>query len=111
MTNRNQVDMFGAPLPTAPHNHTDTSKEAAELVRPSVNAKQKRILDFLKLMDGTGATRDQIETALDIPGNTVRPRIKELIDAGLVAETLETRKTQRDRNAVVLVAVRFKDGE
>ena len=52
-----------------------------------------------------GLTAQEIEDRTGIAGNTVRPRLVELRDAGLIVEGPRFRKTRSGRWAVVWVAV------
>jgi len=116
-TNKGQIvavrpierDLFGNPVdPTAPYAPgSATSKEAARLIRPAVNACQMRVFRFIR--DHQPVTREQIGGGLDMPGSTVRPRVKELLDRGVIVEcngddgrTVETRQTRSGRKAVCL---------
>lgn len=89
---------------SAPHNGTPTSKAAAESVSPTT-AKTVRnaIYAYIELRGDTGATREEIENHMGIDGNTIRPRVVELINEGRVIGTDMQRKTSNGRNAEVLV--------
>lgn len=95
-------------LPTEPrpgtvaHNHTATSIAAADSIRESVSQLQAKVLSELKRRGDYGATRDELSLALSMLGNTLRPRVKELLDKGLIVETNERRQTASGRMAVVL---------
>ena len=84
-----------------PHNGTATSRAAAENQKPSkVKADRAAILAYVKSRDG--ATRDQIEVGLGMAGNTVRPRVWELIGYGHLEVTTEKRPTRAGSPAFVL---------
>lgn len=87
------------------HNGTPTSKAAAESMSP-VTAKTIRnaILAYIQVCGENGATRDEIERYMGIDGNTVRPRVAELLSMGKVKGCDRTRKTFSGRMAEVLVA-------
>ena len=90
---------FDAP----PTNHSPTSNAAAESIsRARRETDCARILAFI--IANCGATREEIELATGIRGNTVRPRCLDLIDAGRVYESAVTRKTTSGRKAFVLKA-------
>jgi hypothetical protein len=86
----------------------DTSREALASVQPYAPTIRQRIYDYIFARGAQGATADEIEAALGIPGSTVRPRILELErDTSQVQWTLQTRLTRRGRKAVVWVASDF----
>lgn len=106
----NQLLLFGSaprgtqasPLPV--HNGTSTSVAAAESVRVHAGSLRAMVLDFIRSKGDVGATRAEIEDGLNMSGNTVRPRVKELQVAGLVRDTEATRLTPSGRKASVLIA-------
>jgi predicted transcriptional regulator len=81
-----------------------TSLAARDSIREKAPSLRERIYAFIGEMPTCGATRDEIENHLHLSGNTVRPRVRELIDAGRIYETKETRLTRSGRNAFVLRA-------
>jgi response regulator of citrate/malate metabolism len=85
-----------------PDNGTTTSKAAAK----SVDAATLRacVLETIEAA-AAGLTREEIEAATGLSGNTVRPRVWELVHAGLVAEC-GTRRTASGRAAAVMVRVK-----
>ncbi len=86
--------------PTSP-----TSRAAAESVEPATAAAhRRRVLEYVSNRHD-GATREEIELATGLSGNTVRPRVVELIHAGSLRESNVTRKTRSGRNAAVLLRV------
>jgi hypothetical protein len=105
-----------APLaPSAPHNGTETSREAAESVVDTAEADRWRVLRFVASRGDYGATRQEIEAALSIGGDSVRPRVWECVEVEQVRrhfgvnEPLLTapghkRKTASGRSAFVLLA-------
>ncbi len=91
-----------------PHNGKDTSKAAAKVAFRKSWYFREKIHAFLIARGVKGATRFEIEEALrptlGIKGDTIRPRILELIARGMVEETPEMRRTVSGCNAKVLVA-------
>ena len=87
-----------------------TSQAAARRIESSGKAARDRarIFFFILARDSYGATREEIEKGLKLPGNTVRPRVWELLgNHGFpvhLAETLRTRRTMAGNKAYVLVA-------
>ena len=63
--------------PTAPHNGTETSKDAAESMKPHVNRVCSMVLKAIKQMPG-GLTCQEIEGILNMGSGTVTARINEL---------------------------------
>ena len=97
------------PLPQlwtdAPHNGTDTSRDAAHAIRKHLPAIESRVLVHLSGM-ANGATNDELEVVLGLIGSTVRPRIVELRDRGLVRDSGKRRPTRTGRNAIVWEVVK-----
>jgi hypothetical protein len=84
----------------------DTSAQAYALVQPSVPTIRQRIYNYIIERGVNGATADEIEAALNIPGSTVRPRLRELeFDLWRIYLTAATRLTRRGRKACVYVAL------
>ena len=88
-----------------PHAGTETSKAAAESMVPRAGAQRLRVLRFIQDTKDFGATACEIEGGLGLSGNSVRPRIVELRNAGLIINSGVTRKTPSGRAAQVYVAV------
>jgi hypothetical protein len=87
------------------HNGTATSIAAAESKRGSAATDRQRVLDAIRAAGIHGLTREQIEVATALTGNTVRPRVAELIAAGTIEEAGELRRTTTGRAARVLSVV------
>jgi hypothetical protein len=84
----------------------DTSLAALESVQPAVPSIRQRIYDYIASRGAEGATTDEVEAALNIPGNTVRPRMRELEFGNLKTQIMfswTTRATRRGRQAHVYV--------
>ena len=86
-----------------PHNRSATSHEAGERIRSTVPAMWKRVLEFLTACAAEGATDSEIQEALNLPGNTERPRRRWLVEHGYARDSGETRPTPSGRPAVVWV--------
>jgi hypothetical protein len=89
--------------PDYPSIPSDTSEAATEAVdAPKAAALRERIYDFILNAGARGATDEEIQDHLDIPGNTQRPRRWELSHKqDRIKPTGETRKTHTGRYAVV----------
>lgn len=92
------------------HNGSATSAAAARSIAPLVGTIRRRVLDFVRSQPD-GATADEIEAALGLSGNTVRPRLIELqgreSDGSdrFIRQTERTRLTHARRKAVVYEAI------
>lgn len=104
--NARQTTLFDETPP--PHNGTTTSKEAAAKVFRKSWFYREKIHAFLISRGEKGATRHEIEVGLratlGIKGDSIRPRVLELIERGLIIETAGVRPTSSGCNAKVLVA-------
>ena len=80
-----------------------TSVAAKVAIGPvAKNLRQQVFLHLLSLWP-SGATLNEIEAALEMPGNTVRPRRIELEKKGFVKDSGLRRVTPTGRNAIVWV--------
>jgi hypothetical protein len=86
---------------SAPHNGTPTSKDAAADIREHAPTLRAKVLAFVASRGFHGAAAYEIESALEMDGNTVRPRIVELREHGAIVPAEFTRKTPSGRRAVV----------
>lgn len=98
VSRRELLSRYEVGAPFAPK--SDTSREAAERIQPQ--AANLRAL-VLRTVAGTssGATAEEIETLTGLAGNTVRPRLVELVQRGQLAKSDRKRATRSGRNAVV----------
>ena len=96
--------MYGG-LP--PHQkHSDTSKMAALALDGTRRATLRAaVYRYVLSHGGDGATDQEIQNALDMNGNTERPRRRELEQAGLVIDSKQRRKTDAGKDAVVWTVV------
>lgn len=88
-------------MESAPHSGMRTSKDAAADIRPHVATLRSKVLAYVAACGERGATAQEVETALQLSGNTVRPRLVELRETGCLVPTEATRKTTAGRNAAV----------
>lgn len=93
-------------MTTAAHNGTRTSREAAQQILPFADNQRRRILEYLRLHFISGATREEIQDALGMQGDSVRPRVRELLKDHLISESDRTARTKSGRFAQVLFPVR-----
>jgi hypothetical protein len=87
--------------PELAHNGTPTSRAAAKKHRQHAAVQRSRVLAAI-IMAKDGATREELEGVTGLGGNSIRPRVRELIRAGLLKETGDTRKTRAGIAASVL---------
>lgn len=98
---------MGPTAPFAPG--SSTSRAAAQAVAARLPKLQAEVLEFVRARGARGATREELEQGLNMSGNTVRPRVKELLNpyrAGgpLLRVSDERRPTRSGMAAEVLVA-------
>jgi predicted ArsR family transcriptional regulator len=80
---------------------SDTSRDAAESMRPHVSELEREILEFVR-SDG-GATCDEVEDCMGIAHQTASARLKGLADKGLIKDSGARRPTRSGRAARVYV--------
>ena len=88
-----------------PHSGSTTSKAAAESMKPHAGQQREQVRRFFTDCGELGATQQEVELALGISGNSVRPRCKELEQSGEIKNSGSTRPTLAKRNAAVWVIV------
>lgn len=99
-------DLFGwAPPEPQPYRgeppaqaHSPTSVAAAEQIKKSIGPLHRQILDHLKHHPSTD---EEMMAALDMGGNTERPRRRELELMGKIENSGIMRQTKSGREAVV----------
>lgn len=92
--------LFDAPrLP--PHNAAPTSKAAAHAIAPVAGTQRAAILSAIRAAGVRGITDDELQATLGLDGSTIRPRSGELLAAGLIEKTNNTRPTRSGRQAAV----------
>jgi len=86
-----------------PEYPTETSEATAEAIDPKqAQALRERIFDFILNCGSFGATDEEIQERLLIPGNTERPRRWELSSKqDRIKPTGKTRETRTGRQAIV----------
>jgi hypothetical protein len=90
--------------------HGETARKAALEVRPCTGTQRDRILRTIDLSGWHGITRDELADRLSMSPNTVRPRVKELLDGGHIKVALDyTRKSNLGRDSEVLVGRRWPE--
>jgi DNA-binding MarR family transcriptional regulator len=80
-----------------------TSRDAALDAYPRQDSQRWRILMAVAAkLDGGGYTREELERITNLSGNTIRPRVQELIQGGFIEETDRTRPTRNGSEATVV---------
>jgi hypothetical protein len=77
------------------------SIEAALKALPKSGTKRRKIYEYLERQGANGATDEEIETALQISGNTVRPTRGGLVEDGFVRDAGFNRPTRSGNDATV----------
>lgn len=72
-------------------------------MQPVGSKLARRIFDYLASWDADGATDAEIEQALELSGNSERPRRIWLVKHGFVENSGETRPTPSGCNATVWI--------
>lgn len=83
--------------------HSRTSIAAAKSIKKALAPLQARVIGYLREC-AAGATDEQMATALNMQGNTLRPRRIELQERGFIRDSGLTLKTKAGRSAVVWIA-------
>lgn len=86
---------------------SETSRQASIKAYPKQGTQRWRIVEYLnrrpKVGKGSGATRNELAYVLDLTENSIRPRVKELLEGGWIIATDRTRQTDMACDAEVLV--------
>src|SRR5690349_9049778 len=96
-------DPGNPPDKSLPNSGTPTSKAAAGSMKTHAGQQRKLVRQFFVDRGSLGATQQEVELALGIAGNSVRPRCKELEQSGEIKNSGSTRPTLSRRNAAVWV--------
>lgn len=78
---------------------SEASRKAALEAYPKQGTQRWRIL---MVLTAGGQTRDELANALGLSPNTIRPRVRELIEGGWVEESERTRPSSAGQPAAVL---------
>jgi len=87
----------------APHNNTDTSKLAAEEIKPHLGHLQSTVYSYILKQGDSGATCEEVERALDLAHQTASARVYELHHKGRIKDSGHRRLTTKKRLAIVWV--------
>ena len=97
-------------MPRSFENGQPTSEEANILASPFKDLVRNEVWSYLANRGEQGATDQELEVALDRPGNTLRPARREQVKLGIVVESGRTRRTRSGRRAIVWILARFAAG-
>lgn len=86
--------------------HSATSRGAADSFAGKAANAREQVLAFLRRRGEEGATDEEMQDGLGMGQNTQRPRRVELVRAGLVTGSADTRETKAGRAATVWKAVK-----
>lgn len=95
-----EYELYGG---MAPHQNTDTSFAAAVAMTPKAQTLRKQVHECIIAL--SGATDEQVQKTLKMPGNTERPRRRELELLGMVKDSGLRRPTDSGKQAIVWEAV------
>lgn len=95
-------------FPEPPHNGTDTSRAAAESVRPYLNSVRGKVYNRIVESGEEGATCDELQEALGLLPQTCSARCNDLKKAKLIVDSGKRRPTKTGRSAMVYVAANEK---
>lgn len=88
-----------------PHNGTPASRIAAKLARPFASRQMEAVFDSIESAGAYGATDEEMQIALNMTGNSQRPRRCKLVEQGRVKDSGNLRLTSSGRPATVWVRV------
>ena len=84
---------------------SETSKAAADSMKPIAGSIKHRVYDFILRRGSTGATDDEIEVGLRLTHQTASARRRNLELAGALVKTDNKRPTRSGRSAFVYTAI------
>lgn len=87
---------------TPPHvTGSDTSRAAAEAIRPHAPCQRDRVLASITARHSEGMTCDEVEVALGLSHQTASARIRDLVKASVIVDSDSRRPTRTGRKAAV----------
>lgn len=78
-----------------------TSIAAAQKVLPRTGSLRRQVYEYILRQGLRGATDQEMELALSIDGNTIRPTRISLVKDGFILDTGSTRKNQHGNDCIV----------
>ena len=98
-------DLFGYPF--APGwKREDSSREAAEAIKPSAEMLREKIYRAIKDAGSYGATADEASAAINVSPFAGRPRVTELRAVGRIKPSMENKRrpSSTGRSSIVWIA-------
>ncbi len=83
---------------------TSTRAAALASIAPLADNKRKQVFELVVASGERGKTDEEIGDALQMSGNTVRPRRRELVLSGRLMDSGRTRPTKSGRQSIVWIA-------
>ncbi|MBX9609715.1 MAG: hypothetical protein K2Y51_26130 [Gammaproteobacteria bacterium] len=102
-----QLSLALRDLPAPFQRDSETSRQAAEEIRPRAQSYRAACLGFVYGRGRAGATNEEVGKALGMKIQTVCPRMKELREAGELVDSQMRRETESGRAAVVWIHREF----
>lgn len=90
-------------MTTPPSVDVDTSRDAAESMRPHAGRVREAVLTAIRRSCQRGATCDEVEVTLQLAHQTASARVRELSVAKEIVDSGRRRPTRSGRKAVVYV--------
>ena len=84
-------------------NAKQTSVQAAIKVLPKTGSLRRKVYEYVLRKGFQGATDQEMESALHIDGNTIRPTRISLVKDGFIIDTGLTRKNENGNECIVWV--------
>jgi len=95
----NQLGLFDRPAPFV--RKSRTSKAAATSIEPVAGTVRAIVLAYIRGRGDYGATCEEVECGAQLKHQTASARVRELAQAGLIADSNTMRTTSSGRFAVV----------
>jgi transcription initiation factor IIE alpha subunit len=95
---------------TLSHNPQRTSVMAAEKAFPKTGSLKRKVYDYFISRGEFGATDQEIESALGLSGNTVRPTRQSLQKDGYILDSGFTRSNANNNQCIVWCVPNVKQG-
>jgi len=80
-----------------------TSLAAQEKARPKFGSNRAKVFQYIFDQQERGATDQEIQTALNMPGDTLRPARLSLLKDDLIYDSGKTRQNQNGNDCIVWV--------
>jgi len=81
----------------------ETSRKAAQKIRPRIGRLQARVFEFIRDRGPLGVTDEELVESLNMSPNTLRPRRVELRNIGAIIDSGRRRPTRSGRDAAIWI--------